>query len=152
MVMIYQKNEEGLFVCPQCQFVKAHQSSMHYHMKKHLAEQERHTCGTCQKTFLQKRALDLHIQSKHPDTVEEIAKFVCPFKECDFRSLTKGNCVIHCVRVHFQDEIKTIMEMDGKRMRCTVCETTFSSSSSFYYHAKACLPKNSKFKLLRPYL
>lgn len=144
MPMKYIKNEDGDFVCPHpgCGFTKRNQSTLHYHMKKHEQQLE-HICKTCKKQFLQKQTLDLHIRSKHPELVKdaEEKKYTCPFDGCNFAALTKGNCIIHCLRVHFQDEINNLMLKDAetKTICCTECDKEFSSSCAFYYHCKGCL-------------
>lgn len=141
MTLTYIKNNLGEFVCPQCSITMKRQNSMHYHMKKHLEEMD-HVCKTCKKGFLQKQTLDLHIRSKHPELLKEkVRKYVCPIDNCTFAALTKGNCIIHCLRVHYQEEMKEYMEVDekAKTIDCTRCDTTFSSSCSFYYHCKKCM-------------
>jgi len=144
MPLTYIKNDNGEFVCPQCNAVKKNQNTMHYHMKKH-EEQLTHSCSICKKGFLQKQTLDLHIRSKHPELAKdneyENKKFKCPFDTCEFSALTKGNCIIHCLRVHFQEEIKNILSIDNetKTYYCNECGTDFNSSSSFYYHCKKCM-------------
>ena len=126
MPMKYIKDDEGNFVCPypNCGFTKRNQSTLHYHMKKH-EEELSYTCKVCKKGFLQKQNLELHIRSKHPEIQEsnDTKKFKCPFDTCDFTALTKGNCVIHCLRVHFQDEIDSIMTKDNetKMIYCNEC-------------------------------
>lgn len=140
MTLTYIKNENGHFVCPECNVVKARQNSMHYHMKKHLEERS-HVCKSCKKGFLQKQTLDLHVRSKHPELVEEEkTAFACPFDGCTFEAMTKGNCVIHCLRIHFQEQLKERMEvLNDKSIHCKTCSHTFPSSSSFYYHCKKCV-------------
>ncbi len=144
MPYTYTKNENGEFVCPDCGVVKKNQNTMHYHMKKH-EEDLSHICKVCKKGFLQKQTLDLHIRSKHPETIKNPSnnekKFKCPFDNCEFAALTKGNCIIHCLRVHFQDEINNIMAKDEetKTIYCSECEKEFSSSCAFYYHCKGCM-------------
>ncbi len=84
---------------------------------------------------------------------EENKKFSCPFDACDFRALTKGNCVIHCLRVHFQKEMKLLMKVNQKTksISCTKCATEFQSNCSFYYHCKNCIEtgKDIKFQKLQ---
>jgi hypothetical protein len=144
MPLKYIKNEDGDFVCPDCGVTKKNQNTMHYHMKKH-EEQLTHVCKACKKGFLQKQTLDLHMRSKHPELIKDAAtsekKFKCPFDNCDFAALTKGNCVIHCLRVHFQDEINNMMTKDNetKMIYCNECDKEFSSSCAFYYHCKDCM-------------
>lgn len=152
MPLKYVKDEDGNFVCPHpgCGFTKKNQSTLHYHMKKH-EEQLDHICKTCKKQFLQKQTLDLHIRSKHPELLKEDnaeKKFKCPFDNCEFAALTKGNCVIHCLRVHFQDEINNMMIKDNetKMIYCNQCEKEFSSSCAFYYHCKGCMTFNKNDK------
>jgi hypothetical protein len=153
MTLTYIRNEQGQFVCPDCNVVKTRQNSMHYHMKKHL-EELNHVCKECKKGFLQKQTLDLHIRSKHPElqeNKEEAKKFTCPFDGCEFSALTKGNCIIHCLRVHYQNEIKERMEVDAdsKKITCKDCQQTFQSSCSFYYHCKKCVEEKKEFKKLQ---
>ncbi len=148
MTYKYIKDAEGNFVCPHCNVTKKNQNTMHYHMKKH-EEQLEHVCKTCNKGFLQKQTLDLHMKSKHPELVEgKTKKIACPFDGCEFSALTKGNCIIHMLRIHFQDEIKEIMnvEEDTKVISCTECKNEFNSSSAFHYHCKGCIDfdKDSK--------
>jgi hypothetical protein len=158
MPLKYTKDEDGNFVCPHpgCGFTKRNQSTLHYHMKKH-EEQLDHICKTCKKGFLQKQNLDLHIRSKHPEVIKDAStsekKFKCPFDNCEFSTLTKGNCVIHCLRVHFQDEINNMMTKDNetKMIYCNECDKEFSSSCAFYYHCKSCLSfdkNDDKYKKL----
>jgi hypothetical protein len=147
MPLKYIKDEDVNFVCPDCGIKKKNQNTMHYHMKKHEDELS-HICKICKKGFLQKQNLDLHIRSKHPETLKDNTssekKFKCPFDDCDFTALTKGNCVIHCLRVHFQDEINNMMNKDNetKTIYCNECDKEFSSSCAFYYHCKACMNFN----------
>ncbi len=139
---IYFKNDEGLFVCPRCDVSYKNQSSMNMHYNTHN-ENPTHVCKACKKGFLQKQTLDLHIKSRHPELLDndENTKYDCPFDNCDFTAITKGNCIIHCLRVHFKDEINKIMMKDenNKTINCNECETEFKSSCAFYYHAKKCL-------------
>lgn len=156
MTITYIRNQDGHFVCPECNVVKQRQNSMHYHMKKHL-EELNHVCRSCNKGFLQKQTLDLHIRSKHPELLTEekqATSYACPFNGCSFSAMTKGNCIIHCLRLHFQDEIKEIMESNAeeKTITCKGCDVTFQSSSSFYYHCKSCIKKSEKYERLRTLL
>jgi DNA-directed RNA polymerase subunit RPC12/RpoP len=162
----YLRNEDGQFVCPQCGVIKNRQNSMHYHMKKHT-ENAGHACAVCSKRFLQKQTLDLHLRSKHPERVssasstttstastaasdsdtlsssssEDGKPYHCPMDSCEFKALTKGNCIIHCLRAHFQKEIRPLLTVSAetKHSHCAVCNRTFSSSTSFYYHCKDCI-------------
>ncbi len=158
MTIRYIKNDDGNFVCPHCGVIKNRQNSMHYHIKKHM-EELNHICKTCNKAFLQKQTLDLHIRSKHPELLksdqdkDDEKKYECPFENCNFNALTKGNCIIHCLRAHFQSEIKEIMTVknDTKSIICNHCDKEFFSSSAFYYHCKVCLQlpsDNSKLQIL----
>lgn len=156
MPLTYIKNEIGHFVCPTCGVTKHRQNSMHYHMKKHL-EDLNHTCTYCNKSFLQKQTLDLHLRSKHAEQLEEDAArpaYMCPFQGCDFQSHTKGNCVIHCLRVHFQDEITPhMMTLPDRRVySCLHCRNEYQSTTSFYYHIKNCITfdkSTPKYQLLQ---
>lgn len=146
MPLKYIKDDQGNFVCPDCGIKKKNQNTMHYHMKKH-EEELSHICKACKKGFLQKQNLDLHIRSKHPELLKDSVtekKYKCPFDNCEFGALTKGNCVIHCLRVHFQDEINNMMTKDNetKTIYCNECEKEFSSSCAFYYHCKGCMNLN----------
>ena len=136
----YFKNENGHFVCPTCGVIKEKQNSMHYHMKKHL-EELNYVCKVCNKGFLQKQTLEQHVRVRHPD--KNTTKHACPF-DCDFTANSKGNCIIHMIRIHFNEKIKDIMLKDAKTITCTNCITEFNSSGSFYYHCKDCLTFNEE--------
>ena len=153
MMIKYFKNEDGHFVCPDCGAIKEKQNSMHYHMKKHL-EELNHVCKICKKAFLQKQTLDQHIRARHPEINKEEKKYACPFDDCEFTAFAKGNCVIHIIRVHFQEEVKEIMitNEDNKTSTCDICSKEFNSLCSFYYHCKDCLtidPSDTKVKKLK---
>lgn len=141
--LTYIRTPEGTFICPTCGVVKQRQNSMHYHMKKHL-EDPNHTCEYCNKTFLQKQTLELHRRSKHSEQLledETPPTFSCPFRECDFQSHTKGNCVIHCLRVHFHEEITPHLQIiqDRRIYSCLHCRNEYQSATAFYYHVKNCI-------------
>lgn len=169
----YIRNQDGHFVCPECGIVKIRQNSMHYHMKKHQNDRN-HICTWCNKGFLQKQTLDLHVRSRHPEHATRTTAptdsdttsssddgekpYHCPFDQCEFKALTKGNCVIHCLRVHFQEEMKTMMTLAAtdKTITCNHCHRVFRSTSSFYYHCKGChVPierNNEKYRRLQTVL
>jgi hypothetical protein len=157
-----------LYVCPECGIHKKNQNTMHYHIKKHkMVNQENNemnstnSCKICKKNFLQKHTLDLHIRSKHPEFIKSDPNLVdlkikCPFDNCNFTSLTKGNCIIHVLRLHFTDEIGKIMiKEDSKNIKCANCYKNFSNTCGFYYHCKECVVFNKndiKYKLLEKVL
>jgi hypothetical protein len=147
MTFTYTKNDEGLFVCPTCQATKKNQSTMFYHMKRHQ-EEISHVCKICDKGFLQKHTLDLHYQSKHPERAKKEEKtFLCPCDDCGFSSLTKGNTIIHYIRVHCAEEMKRIMRQEGKMYHCEACKKEFKNSCGFMYHCKGgCLPCDDQVK------
>lgn len=161
--LTYIRTEQGTFICPTCGVVKQRQNSMHYHMKTHQ-EETHHTCPYCAKTFLQKQTLDLHLQTKHGGSVATTSpvgatgspvgadglvnavnavkhSYACPISGCDYQSHTKGNCVIHCLRVHFQEEITPHLRMAENRRvySCGHCQNEFQSTTAFYYHIKSCI-------------
>ncbi len=157
MPITYIKNTKGEYVCPHCGITKVNQNTMHYHIRKH-EEQVSHTCKVCKKGFLQKQTLDLHMKSRHADYLKEQGddanKVYCPFDDCNFSSITKGNCIIHCLRVHFKDEINKIMNVDNetKTVKCEECDKEFTSSCAFYYHCKKCITfdeNSEKYQLLQ---
>jgi hypothetical protein len=139
--MIYHRMADGQYQCPECQVIKRLQSTMHYHMKTHLQEAH-HTCPHCAKTFLQKRTMDVHIATKHAP----VRTLSCPL--CTYSTAGKGNLIIHCFRAHFKDEVRALAA--GKKLtECGACHATFGSSTSFYYHAKGCLPPSAKLESVR---
>ena len=135
MTSKYIKNENGQFVCPNCEVIKKNQNTMFYHMKKHEGKLP-YECDICQKDFLQKSSLELHKLSKHTKTKKECKTFKCMFENCEFESFTKANRRIHCLRKHFKEEIDRIMDENNS---CTKCNKSFQSSTAFYYHASTCI-------------
>ena len=158
--MVYQRNEHGQFVCPTCGVTKERQNSMHYHMKKHQTDAATYLCSYCPKSFFQKQTLELHVRTKHADPLTEDTAppaFSCPFPACTFHSHTKGNCVIHCLRVHFQEEITPHLHLVQERRiyTCLHCQNEFQSTTAFYYHIKNCITFDKttpKYQLLQELL
>ena len=140
MSLTYIKNEQGLFVCPNCNIVEKHQSTMHYHMKTHEGKLP-YECDICKKDFMQKRSLELH-KLRHSDS-KKVKDFKCPFDGCKFEANTKANRRIHCMRKHFKNETDIILGEDNS---CESCKSKFSSTTAFYYHAINCVRVNSAEK------
>ncbi len=144
-------------------------STMHYHLKKHSGVTD-YICTTCNKQFLQKQTLELHIHARHPEviqaqaqaqktvklrdlkaakaagqalpaaTVSSIKLHTCPVKGCEFSSLSKGNCRIHCMRIHYADcsNEHIVRGADGS-CACGLCDEQFKSLTHAYYHMATCL-------------
>ena len=139
----YIKNEQGWFVCPSCNVVKQNQNTMYYHMKKHEGKLP-YECNICNKDFIQKTSLELHMISKHKDKNEKkVDTFKCPVEGCDFEALTKANRRIHCLRKHFKNEISNILDENNT---CNTCKGCFLSNTAFYYHALDCIRTNTSDK------
>lgn len=145
--LVYIKNEAGEFVCPECAVTKKNQNTMHYHMLRHT-DVLPNTCEFCQKSFLQKQQLDLHLKTNagkgtHP--AADMVLYECPFDGCDFESPSKGNCRTHCMRIHVGEEVGKILERDAeKKISCKVCSNSFKSLTAFYYHSYSCVHLDEK--------
>jgi len=135
----YIKNEQGWFVCPNCNIVKEHQNTMYYHMKKHEGKLP-FECDVCKKDFMQKTSLELHKISKHNYTNTNNNTYKCGVTGCNFTAITKANRRIHCLRKHFKEEIDRIT---GENNECRSCKNVFLSNTAFYYHAITCISVNS---------
>jgi hypothetical protein len=163
----YQVNSDGEFVCPHCIYTARHMSTMHYHLKKHSGVTD-YICTSCNKQFLQKQTLELHIHARHPEMVQmqaqttikfrdlkaakeagqalpgtttsSIKTHTCPVKGCEFSSLSKGNCRIHCMRIHYAEySNEHIVRGEGGTCTCALCDEEFKSLTHAYYHMAACL-------------
>lgn len=134
----YKKNAEGLYVCPHCPVTYERQNSMHYHLKKH-AGMYPHKCKHCDKAFLQKQTLDLHMEAKHPDKLKAVEMYTCPCTDCHYESRTKANLQIHYMRIHCTDTCKFTIRKD-KLTECNACCDTFKSATAYYYHTVHCTP------------
>ena len=141
--IVYKKNEDGHYECVYCGVVKKNQNTMHYHMKKHSGILP-HKCKHCDKTFLQKKSLDLHIQSKHPHTLISVDEHACPSTDCSFQSRTTANLQIHYMRIHCKD--LCAFTMKNCVVECANCGTDFASKSSFFYHMIYCNPPDKSNK------
>ena len=149
--MTYLKNEQGDYVCPDCGKVvpKHRQSTMSMHMRKHLLEKEettKHSCTHCSiPAFLTKAALDSHHmrlagRNGHPVLTEALPLIECPFENCTFSDISKGNVRTHCMRSHVGEEVKAILERgEAKEIKCKNCSVEFKSLGSFYYHSIGCV-------------
>jgi uncharacterized Zn-finger protein len=159
MPLTYIKNNEGQYVCQVCGETKQNQNTMHYHIKKHTND-SKYTCKFCKKTFVHQQSLNVHMQNRHSDQASvkiEAKEYVCPFEDCTFRSPSKGNCKIHCLRIHYQDEVNRIMTntvspSGQKTIGCNVCRQTFNSPTAFYYHCADCIklvPGSEKYMAMQ---
>jgi len=151
--LVYKRDENGHLLCERCGFKPkstprhphGNPSTMHYHMKKHTNDFP-YVCSICKSGFPQKINLQNHIKARHPNTSQEKEKqkmFHCPFQNCSFESVTKGNCLIHCARRHYNEIIddhhQMISQDSSKLVHCTCCMKSFKSPTSYYYHALKCL-------------
>lgn len=144
-VVIYKKDSDGHYLCEKCGYrtPSTHMSTMHYHMKKHTNDFP-YECSVCKCGFAQKQSLQNHMRARHPEHLKEKeTPFKCPFQGCTFESITKGNCLIHCARVHFSEDAETHLTVetkDSKRIfHCECCTKEFKSHTAFYYHILKCL-------------
>jgi hypothetical protein len=140
MVLVYFKNDGDEFVCQHCQFTTPNQNTMHYHLKKHLGQYP-HKCKKCDKKFLHKRTLELHMESQHETPKQS---YRCLHANCGFSSLTEGNCRIHWMRMHAKAEVTKILgtqpqTQEQTQPQCKKCNKSFKSMTSFYYHAFECI-------------
>ena len=131
----YIKNEQGYFVCPNCNIVKEKQNTMYYHMLKHEGKLP-YECDICKKEFLQKTSLEVHKISKHKDQTKKENMYKCCFDNCSFEAVTKANRRIHVIRKHFKNEIDDIIDDNNS---CASCKNHFQSTTAFYYHALSCI-------------
>jgi hypothetical protein len=141
MVFAYSKNAEGHFICQHCDYTAKNQSTMHYHLKKHDGALP-HPCKHCGARFLQKGLLDLHIRSRHSETLEKKDTYKCPCSGCSYEDIRKGNCLIHFVRVHMKElteKLKTKATESEMIASCSKCSKNFKSMTQFYYHASQCV-------------
>lgn len=158
----YLRNKDGRYMCPHCDTKKtwAKPSGVYYHVNSQHTEEKKsdYTCSVCKYVCFQKQTLDNHMKTRHQDYLKEqgkkVTKINCPFDDCNFSALTKGNCIIHCLRIHFKDEVNKIMDIDEetKAITCVECDREYPSSCAFYYHCKNCIniDKNSeKYELFQ---
>ena len=152
----YQRNADGDFICPHCPKVisKENPSTMHYHLRKHEGNYA-YSCKHCEfKSFFQHK-LDHHMVAKHSNEaqVPKIPVLKCPFPNCTFQSLTKGNCVIHFMRKHCKQEVDVLLDQNGI---CRHCGAEFQSNTAFQYHASTCAsiqdaPKHTMLRTILAY-
>jgi hypothetical protein len=145
--LTYKRDDAGLYVCQYCDASYEKQNAMHYHLKKHMGLYP-HKCKHCDKQFLQKKQLDLHVEAKHPATLATVTTYACP--SCEFNTKQKGNLHIHFMRIHCKDLCCFVDS--NKPSTCKKCETKFANSTSFYYHAFTCTPPSSKHQHYSDYL
>ncbi len=132
----YIRNEQGQFICPHCNVIKDNQNTMFYHMQKHEGRLP-HECPTCQKGFIQKQELQIHILKHHPvNTVDN--NIYCPHDGCTFCDVRKGNVRTHYMRKHVTEYLDGIMEKTATGYHCELCDQTMGSAAGFYYHLYGC--------------
>ena len=151
----YKRDVNGHLMCHKCDFkpkaTPAHPfgnpSTLHYHLKKQHDGNCSHVCKTCGYAFLHKLALDTHIASRHPETLERVETFRCNVPGCEFESLTLGNLEIHKARKHCSNLVNQYLEtihIENKKVyHCQCCNKDFKSSTSFNYHIVKCLDQHN---------
>ena len=148
---VYKRDEKGHLLCEKCGFQPkptekhplGNPSTMHYHMKKHTNDFP-YECSICKSGFPQKQNLLNHMKARHPDhSKEKENMFHCPIEGCTFQSVTKGNCLVHCARRHYSqdvDEYLNVKEEGEKKVHmCLCCGKDYKSPTAFYYHILKCL-------------
>ena len=146
----YKKNDIGLFICPTCNITKENQSTMHYHIKTHKNESQ-HICKYCNKSFLHKNMLDVHMKSRHSQMEEK--SFPCVYENCKAQCNTKAQYMVHFMRIHAKEECQLHQKKNQtlKTSLCTHCDRLFESDSAFYYHSFTCFPPNESSPLYQKY-
>ena len=160
MTLDYVKNANGHFVCQHknCGKTFAKQNTMYYHMKRHLAEDQKdfdYMCAHCNSGFIQKSAYLHHMAAVHPEVKDVILdsdnktviknpyagiEYKCPC--CDNVTRTKANALVHYARLHAKDWIPSYDKEKG----CTKCSKKFSSIAAYLYHCTGCIPANKKHR------
>jgi predicted RNA-binding Zn-ribbon protein involved in translation (DUF1610 family) len=153
----YIKNDNGLFVCEQCGKTTIHRSTMFYHYQKHQNNKE-FECEFCDFTALTQQILDLHRDSRHRVQIQEqdLRPIIhCPFNECQFKDIRKGNVITHFMRSHLQQEVNQILNKEkgekGNEYHCKTCDDKKKNLGSFLYHSVSCisLPETDpRYKML----
>lgn len=147
MVLKYQKNADGLYVCNHCEFTSGPQSTMHYHLKTQHGGELKHSCKFCDSKFIQKQLLDYHMNSRHKDELDKRqTQFKCPFPKCETHDLRKGNIISHFMRIHLKDLVDKALVSETKetRLSCKCCNKSFASKPSFNYHLFSCIKPDEK--------
>jgi len=153
MVFEYKKNKDGEFICTHCDYTAKNQSTMHYHLKKHEGSLP-HPCKHCDARFVQKGLLDMHIKSRHPETLEKKETFKCPCNNCDYEDIRKGNRLIHFLRVHMKDLTDALKAKTTDKAcvtSCKSCSKSFKSMTQFYYHAASCVSPTENHAMYAQY-
>lgn len=129
----YKKTEDGrFFICSHCGQQEENQSTMYYHINKHLGVNP-YECEHCGEKFPQKQRLKMHILNHH--TENPTKQFKCPFNDCNHTFLQKAHLRVHISRNHIRETIqKWLGKIEGKQHTCG-CKKICNSESSFIYHA-----------------
>jgi hypothetical protein len=133
---VYIRDENGNFVCPICGVVKTRQNTMLYHMDKHEGHLP-HECSVCKKGFLQKSELQLHQMKWHPK--DDSGVVLCPYPDCNFSDVRKGNVRTHCMRKHVSQYTADIIKRETGVWTCAICDFKSTSAAGFYYHLYGCI-------------
>ena len=88
----YIKNENGEFVCPNCEETKKWGSTMLYHIRTKHDGKLPYECNICNKDFEQKSSLEIHKlrHHKHSTNSKKVDTYKCVFDNCDYSSNIKA--------------------------------------------------------------
>ncbi len=114
--------KERPFECEVCNFKFTDRGSRARHIKfVHEKRKEALvTCSVCQKSFAEKRKLELHVNSVHL----ELKPFECKF--CGIRVSQRGSLNTHIKRFH--------SETLEQKLQCAQCDRKYESASKLVSH------------------
>jgi hypothetical protein len=124
-----KREEMKPHLCPTCgrRFSKPH--NLRQHMNVHVEKPQRVTfkCDQCDKTFLSRLTLKLHIRTVH-DRDSIVRWYTCPQPGCGTKYITKQDYDTHYSRKHADES--------EKKFACDICNRRFYSRNHLRTHIK----------------
>jgi hypothetical protein len=144
----YRRTNDGLFMCPHCDYTKKNQSSVNMHINAKHSGPLKHKCEHCNYEAATQQMLKHHLTAKHPTEVsnaESAKAFSCPCEDCKYECRTKAQLRSHYLLKHMSEWVQKFERKAAREdmaCECANCgpNLAFKSRPAFLYHLPNCIP------------
>jgi uncharacterized C2H2 Zn-finger protein len=131
----YERNAEGKFMCPDCNYTAKNSSTMSMHYtKNHVENNKTHKCNECDAVFCHSTGLTQHIQRHH-----RAATIPCKYPDCNEVFKMKIDAKKHYVRYHMKDIHTHDKVMREDKNICVTCNGAYTGRN-IHAHVSICHP------------
>ncbi|XP_030755629.1 uncharacterized protein LOC115881991 isoform X7 [Sitophilus oryzae] len=145
-----KKSHKKVYRCSMCSYQTPYKSHLNTHKNTHLPpeERQRFACLHCDKTYIQKQALQWHLKYHHTDlrakALKELQIKVYRCSTCSYQTPSKS-CLNRHNNIHLPPE-------ERQKFACLHCNKTYIQKQALqwhlkYYHTDLSLNKGAEEKV-----